>query len=158
MRTFTHAALVCLLVGAGCGPKVVAPKPEGPAGHREKSMGNCPSAVVGAVTRVRELGDGVLLDITADDGAASADIFARAQLHATMGAPDPAVPVHTGQHGGPGDSGHCPIIHLGTTVTVEQILGGARITVLATDPAAAHQLQRETRARLAYFEPTTPAP
>lgn len=121
-------------------------------------MSNCPSAVVGAITNMREVGDGLVLDVTADDPAAAEQILSRAQIHATMGAPIATETPHTGRHGGPGGVGHCPVIHLGTTVTVEEILGGARITVLATDPATAPDLRKQTRERLAWFDPTKAAP
>lgn len=152
MRTIGGLALACILVGA-CGPKAAPPAASGPAGQREKKMLNCPSAVAGAATAVRDIDGGVVLDITSDDSAASADILARAERHAALGEPRNTEPMHDGSHSGPGTLGHCPILHIGTTVAVEQILGGARVTVTAKDPAAAAALQHDTRERLAWFAP-----
>jgi len=157
MRAHVTVALASVLLLA-CGPRTVKPPLEGPAGRQEKAMSHCPSAVPGAVTNMREVGDGLVLDVTADDPAAAEEIATRAQVHATMGAPITTEMAHTGRHGGPGDVGHCPVIHLGTTVTVEEILGGARITVIATDPATAPELRKLTRERLAWFDPTKAAP
>lgn len=146
-------ALACTFVVAACGPKAAAPAPSGPSGLREKKMTNCPSAVVGAATAVREVEAGVVLDITASDLAAAAEIVARAQRHAALGEPGNTEPMHTGRHTGPGTLGHCPIIHLGTSVAVQEIDGGARVTVTANDPAAVPALQHATRERLAWFDP-----
>ncbi len=115
-------------------------------------MTNCPSAVKGAGTSLKEAADGVILDIIADDPAAIADIIARAHLNGSRGEPSTSGPPHTGQHTGPGTLGHCPIVHVGTTITVEEIHGGVRVTVIAKDPAAGPALQKETRARLAYLD------
>ncbi len=123
-------------------------------------MANCPSAVVGATTGSLAIDGGVVLDVTATDPAAAREIVELAHRHAAMGPPDPSRGLHTGRHGGPGgtESGHCPVIHVGTTVTVTDIAGGARITVLATDPAKAAELQRETRERIQWLDPSMRAP
>ena len=95
---------------------------------------------------------GISLDITAQDLGAAREIVARAR-HADDGPPDPAVRPHTGEHGGSGDIGHCPIVHRGTTVTVTEIGGGVRVVVLATDPTQVDALVTETRARLRWLDP-----
>lgn len=153
MRTSLRVALASIVLVVGCGPKAAPPAPAGPAGLREMKMTNCPSAVVGAATAVREVEGGVVLDITATDPAAAAEIFARAERHGAMGEPANTEPMHTSQHRGPGTLGHCPVIHVGTTVAVVQIDGGARVTVTANDPGAVPALQRDTRTRLAWFDP-----
>lgn len=153
MRTLSRLTIACVLLAAGCGPKVIAPPHEGPAGQREKLMSNCPSAVKGAATTVKDAADGVILDITADDPVAAKEILTRGHLNASRGEPLAGATPHTGQHTGPGTMGHCPIIHVGTTITIEDILGGVRVTVVANDPAAAPALKRQTRERLAFFDP-----
>ncbi|HVV81658.1 MAG TPA: hypothetical protein VHE35_01220 [Kofleriaceae bacterium] len=156
MRVHFGLAIACTLLGAGCKPSEPRAPAEGPAGLREKSMHNCPSAVVGATTSIRETADGVTLDVTSDDPAATREILARAEKHAAMGPPTGIQPLHNGLHGGPGDTGHCPVIHLGTTVTAEQIFRGARITIVANDPSTVAQLHRDTRDRLAWFDAAHP--
>ena len=151
MRTLRAVALACLVAGA-CGPRAAPPAPSGPSGMREKKMLNCPSAVALASTEARDVEGGIVLDITSDDTDATQQIWLRAQHQATLGEPRNTEPMHNGTHSGPGTLGHCPIIHTGTTVTVEQIFGGARVTVIANDPAAVVPLQRETRARLAWLD------
>lgn len=149
MRTLHPAASMCVLALAACSPSAAKVPLQGPTAQAADDMTLCPSAVTGASTSLKQLGDGVALDITADDPKAAEDIMARAQLHAAMAAPATAELAHPGNHAGLAERGQCPIIHDGTTVTVEQILGGARITVTAKDPAEAHALQRDTRERLA---------
>jgi TusA-related sulfurtransferase len=121
----------------------------------EHAMANCPSAVAGAATAMRAIDGGVVLDITAADPAAARAIAERAHRDVTLTPPDPARGEHSGAHGGPGDAGHCPVVHVGTTVTVEDIAGGARITVRTTDPTQAAALERETRERIEWLDPST---
>jgi hypothetical protein len=135
-----------------CKPTAAPPAPSGPPGHMEHQMGNCPAAVDGAVTAMARIEGGVSLDITAQDLGAAREIVARAR-HADDGPPDPAARPHTGEHGGSGDIGHCPIVHRGTTVTVTEIGGGVRVVVLATDPTQVDALVTETRARLRWLDP-----
>lgn len=137
---------------AACRAAPPPPPPSGPVGHMEHQMGNCPSAVDGAVTSMATISGGVQLDITAEDLNAAREIVARAR-HASDGAPDPAALPHTGEHGGPGDVGHCPIVHNGTTVTVTEIGGGVRVVVMADDPAKLDALIAETRERLQWLDP-----
>lgn len=138
-----------------CGATPPPPPPQGPTGHMEHGMANCPSAVAGAATAMRVIDGGVVLDITAADPEAARQIVQRAHRERTLTPPDPSRGEHTGEHGGPGDSGHCPVIHAGTTVTVMDIAGGARLTVIATDPSQADALERETRERIEWLDPST---
>lgn len=150
MRTL--GIVFALTLFAACKPTAAPPAPSGPAGHMEHQMGNCPAAVDGAVTAMTRIAGGVSLDITAQDLGAAREIVARAR-HADDGPPDPAARPHTGEHGGPGDVGHCPIVHRGTSVTITEIGGGVRIVVLADDPTQVDALVAETRARLQWLDP-----
>jgi hypothetical protein len=156
MRTYLFAfALI-----AACGnaaPKVADP-PAPRSGQRERAMENCPSAVPGAHTAVLDVEHGVALDITAPTPDAQAEIREAAKIHAQMGPPTGEHDMHTGHHGGPGMSGHCPIIHLNTQVTFVPRDGGARITVEALDPAQVEALRAETRARVMSLEIEAPRP
>ncbi len=117
-------------------------------------MANCPSAVPGAITGMRLVDGGVILDITATDPDAARAIVDRAHLAATHLPPDPVRGEHSGAHGGPGTTGHCPVVHVNTVVSVEDIAGGARITVMARDPAGTATLQAETRERIEWLDPS----
>lgn len=142
-----------LLVLAACGaspPPTDAPR----SGQRERAMENCPSAVPGAHTAVLDVDGGVELHITAPDAEGQADVRETALLHAQMGAPTGEHGMHTGDHGGPGRSGHCPILHDGTQVSVGTMDGGAKITVIAIDPARVDAIRAETRDRVFALEHT----
>jgi hypothetical protein len=143
-----------LTLAAACKPTTAPPPPSGPAGQMEHHMGNCAAAVDGAITAMTTVPGGVSLDITAADLGAAREIVARAR-HAEAGPPDPAAMPHTGEHGGPGDLGHCPIVHTATQVTVTEIGGGVRIVVIAADPAQADALVAETRERLQWLDPAS---
>lgn len=149
----TTRGLITLLLLAACRAAPAPPPPSGPAGKLEGRMGNCPSAVDGAVTTMTTVTGGVALDITSADLGVAREIVARANHHAAAGAPDPAAMPHTGAHGGPGDVGHCPVVHNGTRVTVTEIGGGVRIVMLAEDPSQAPALEAETRKRLQWLDP-----
>lgn len=151
MRTL--GSLVALVLYAACAATPAPPPASGPAGRMELRMGNCAAAVPGAVTTLTELRDGVALDITAADLNAAREIVARARRHGDAGEPDPAALPHTGAHGGGGDSGHCPIVHNGTRVTVTEIGGGVRVEVIALNPATVPDLIRETRDRVKWLDP-----
>jgi hypothetical protein len=103
-------------------------------GGKELGMMNCPSAVEGAVTRLEATPRGVDLTITAVDPSAREELVTLTKVHAAMRGPNLEKPIHHGQHGGPGTVGHCPVIHVGTEVTYEEVAGGVRIHVVAQDP------------------------
>jgi hypothetical protein len=136
MRTFL---LACLL--AACGPSM--------SGEKERGMMNCPSAVDGAKTSSARTDDGVDLTITADDAVARREIRMLARMHAAMREPNPEKAQHTGQHGGPGTIGHCPIVHGDTVVTFDEIQHGVTIHVTASSRADVAALQRTTEMRVA---------
>lgn len=117
-------------------------------GERPAHMRNCPSAVTGATTRATPTTDGVDVEITALDPAASKRIAELARLHAEMPAQLLFAPYHSGWHGGPGTIGFCPIIHEGTTISAQAVANGARVHVSARSPYAIKMLQAETQKRI----------
>jgi hypothetical protein len=117
-------------------------------GQLEHAMENCPSAVAGARTMARDLDRGIALDITSTTGDGEAAIRATAEIHARMGGPSPEHVEHTGEHGGPGTMGRCPIVHVGTQVLIAPIDGGVRVTMLALDPLQVDRIRAEVRDRL----------
>ncbi|HTR49518.1 MAG TPA: hypothetical protein VMJ10_02360 [Kofleriaceae bacterium] len=92
--------------------------------------------------------DGVDLVITSPDPDAQREIFARAFVQSWQGDPLAHVAPHTGEHGGPGSIGYCPIIHADTTVTYAAIPGGVRVHVAARHPLDVPALQQATEARV----------
>ncbi len=139
MRTLL---LSLLLAGSAPAPSHPAPSypssPQGllkPQGPLKRGMRNCPSALVGATTRVIHTKDGATLKITATDPVVQRQIIQLAIVHTHLGRPNPAEPAHSGMHGAPGNIGYCPIIHIGTRVTARRRSDGAVIHM--------HALHRE---------------
>jgi len=110
-------------------------------------MANCPSAVAGAITNVVDAPDGVFITVTAKDPGSQSRIFALAEVHGRIGGPEGNAPEHTGLHGGPGDIGHCPIVHVATRVSFTRIPDGVRFHVRALGADGVKALQDDTRAR-----------
>ena len=148
--------LLALLAACGAAPPPATAPPAPRSGQMERAMEHCPSAVPGAHTAVIDIDGGVALDITAQAAEAQGWIREAAQLHAQMGPPTDEHNRHTGRHGGPGRTGHCPVLHDGTQVTFVPIDGGARVTVLAVDTATLDALRAETRERVMSLELTPP--
>lgn len=112
-------------------------------------MRNCPNALAGTATKLTNTPDGVDLTITASDPAIQQQIVELAIVQAHMGHPNKSEMEHTGMHGGPGDIGYCPIIHIATTVTSTQIAGGAVIHIHAAVPEDVSHLQATIAGRVA---------
>ena len=112
-------------------------------------MQNCPSALAGTMTRLTNTADGVDLAITASDPSIQQHIVELSAVQAHMGHANKSEGRHTGMHGGPGDIGQCPIIHIETTVTFTEAPGGAVIHVRANAPEDVPNLQATIAARAA---------
>lgn len=133
---------------------VACSQPESPlraprSGHMEHEMSNCPNALPGANTSLGLTSDGVDLTITAVMPETQARIKTLAAEHSERGAPGGAM-MHTGQHGGPGMMGHCPVIHFDTIVTSTPLPDGAIIHIRAT--ASVEAVQREVTSRVAALQ------
>jgi hypothetical protein len=111
-------------------------------------MANCPSALSSAVTHVSDIPEGVAVAVTVSDPESHRRLLALADRHARIGDAE-GMPEHSGLHGGPGDIGHCPIIHFGTQVTFSQIPHGVRFYVRALGGVDVVALRGETRVRVA---------
>jgi hypothetical protein len=122
-------------------------------GNRKQKMVNCPSMVEGARTRIVEQADHVELLITAESPEAQAEIRDRARRQATIEGHLETPPTHDGKGTGGGSVGFCPIVHVGTRVTVTDIPGGAHIRVAAEDKSRAAELKAATRQRVASLPP-----
>jgi hypothetical protein len=124
-----------------------SPAAEG-AGTRK--MANCPSAVEGAKTSVKDSKEGVIVTVTGT-GDAVKDIRERAKHAADVSKmAEPPKVEHTAEGKGGGGLGRCPVVVEGdTTVDVKEIESGVEITVKAKKDVAA--LQKEAKARAANF-------
>ena len=143
---------VCAVL-AGCSsrpaPQPAAPKQAAPmSGELEHGMANCPSAVDGAETHLTNTPTGVDVTVTAQNADAQALIVQLAELHTRHEGMGNA-PQHTGQHGGPGSIGHCPIIHDGTQISMTSVEGGVVLHVDALAPERVKEVQAQTADRLA---------
>ena len=114
-------------------------------GNRQRQMAHCPSTVMGATTRVRDIAGGVEVTVTAQRPGAEREIRERARFHARNEAHTGSE--HTGRGTGSGLYGFCPGVIEGTRVSVEDVPEGARMSVRAARPADAPAIQRVTRER-----------
>ncbi len=124
-------------------------------------MAHCPSAILGAVTALKNTPDGVSVMVTAsppkDDVVAS--IRERTKKLAEIAA-DGGVgeSPHTGEGGGHGSIGRCPVVITATTLKIKDIPGGSQVDVKAKTPADVPKLQTEAKERAAKFQlPAAPS-
>jgi TusA-related sulfurtransferase len=116
-------------------------------------MSHCPSAVLGAVTVLKNTTDGVSVTVTApaDDGVKA--IRERSKLLAEItndaGTNEPA---HSGEGGGHGSIGRCPIVVTSTALKVKDVPGGSQVDVKAKMAADVPKLQAEAKERAAKFQ------
>ncbi len=148
-RSIVLAALALLPLGAcpNARPAPGDPPGENMTGKKELGMGNCPSAVTGARTELTLRDDGVDLKVTAPTLEGQREIRARAARQAMLPRLS-AAPRHSGEHGGPGTIGWCPVVHEGTIITPVDVPGGVIIHVQARTAGDVPALQRVTAARV----------
>ncbi len=179
LRVGLAAAVVVLSIGCGDtgggAPSGSAAKP-GPAGSAKPAastpakssasaatsaaapedekgkMGHCPVAAPGAKTEVKDVDKGVEIIVKGADAKVTEDIRARAKTIVERAKGESTKPQHSGQGGGGGVMGRCPIVLGGTEVKVEDTEGGSKFTVTAKDAAEVDWLRRETKERLAVLE------
>ena len=118
-------------------------------GLKEHQMANCPSAVAGATTIVENTKSGVIVTVTSDDDKKSDEIQRRAHVQQNVALQNARGALErTGGGTGSGKYGYCPGLIQGTTVAVDDLPDGARMTVRAASPNEVQSLQQMTRARL----------
>jgi TusA-related sulfurtransferase len=113
----------------------------GTAEKGDRKMANCPSAVAGAKTTVKEAGGAVVVTVLAKDAkdeASVKDIRERAKKNVELKHDGSDKAKHDGDGGGSGD-GRCPSVHEGATVTAKDVDGGTEMTV---KPKAAGDLKK----------------
>jgi TusA-related sulfurtransferase len=115
-------------------------------------MSHCPAAVAGAKVEIKEIDNGVEVTVTAADAKATDEIKERAKTIAERAKGENTKPQHSGQGGGGGVMGRCPIVLGGTDVKVEDAPGGSKFTVTAKDKAEVDWLRRETKERQAALD------
>src|SRR5688572_17979088 len=99
-----------------------------PATVGKGNMAHCPTAVKGAKVEIKDGPSAVEITVTGK-GDAVEEIRKRAKHVADASKKDPEAVVHDGAGGGGGGLGRCEIVLKDTTVTSEDVEGGAKITV-----------------------------
>jgi len=123
------------------------------AGPEERGgMSHCSAAVQGAKTEIKDIDKGVEIVVTAADAKVTEEIRGRAKTTAERAKGESTKPQHSGQGGGGGVMGRCPVVLGGTEVKVEDVDGGSKFTVTAKDAAEVDWLRREAKERLAALE------
>jgi len=153
MSSLSSVAAVVLCV-VGCS-SATEPPPAAKAppltsaldGKRVHGMLNCPSGVESSTTKMQMTAADVVLTITAPEINAQHKIVTLAHAHERSGNPRGGL-INNGEHGGPGSSGFCPIVHADTVIRVEEISGGAIVHVRPTDPAQLQALGSAIAARI----------
>lgn len=136
---FLLAACLCA-GGAFAGAPGAGPVPP-------SAMQNCPSAVAGATTALKDIAGGIQLTVTGK-GDAVAQIRARAK--ALVEASKSAAPatVHDSKGDGGGRTGRCPVVMFKSAVTSADVEGGVALTVKADSATDVDWLRTVTRERL----------
>jgi hypothetical protein len=115
-----------------------------------RKMANCPSMVEGAQTKIDDAAGAVVVTVTGT-GPAVDEIRARSKHLAEVSAKAPTEVKHTGEGEGGGGLGSCPIVLADTTITSEDVEGGAKLTVKpakAEDLAKLSALAKERHAKM----------
>ena len=122
-------------------------------------MAHCPSAVLGAVTKLKNTADGVSVTVTATSDDVTKSIRERTQhLLEIAGDAGATEPPHTGEGGGHGSIGRCPIVITGTTLKAKDVPGGSQVDVKSKVAADVAKLQAEAKERAAKFQLPNAAP
>ena len=112
------------------------------------AMGNCPTAVPGATTALKDVAGGIEVTITGADDATGMQIRDRMKkiTEAAKNEADSGQ-VHNHSGGGGGRMGRCTIVIRNTTFTSTDVPNGTKVTVLPKDAKEVDWLRRETRDR-----------
>ena len=99
--------------------------------------------------------DGVTVTLTGTDDATTIAIRDRvAHLVEIAKSPDggEGAPSHTGEGGGGGGIGRCPVVVQDTRLVAKDIPGGSQVDMKAKSAAAVPKLQAEAKERAAKFQ------
>jgi TusA-related sulfurtransferase len=120
-------------------------------------MAHCPSAIMGSITTVKNTKDGVTVTVTAKDDSMTKAIRERVAHLVEIAKPDAGGPSHTGEGGGHGSVGRCPIVLKDTLLAAKDVPGGSQVDVKAKSAAGVKELQDEAKERAEKFQLTAPA-
>lgn len=112
-------------------------------------MSNCPSAVANAKTEIADTDKGITVAVTAAEPEGISAIQARAKDVEAHAKDDAAQKPHSGQGGGAGQMGRCPVVVNDTSVTVAITDKGATFTIEPKNAKEVEWLRREAKERLA---------
>jgi TusA-related sulfurtransferase len=117
-------------------------------------MSHCPSAVQGSTTTLKNTTDGVSVVITAkgDDDVKSIRDRSKHLAEVANSPDDGGAMTHTGEGGGGGGLGRCPVVVKDTTLKVKDVPGGSQVDVKAKAAADVPKLQAEAKERAAKFQ------
>ena len=107
----------------------------------------CPSAVPGAKTEIAEADGALVVTVTAE-GDAIADVRRRAAHLESVYKAESATTDHSGEGTGGGGTGQCPVVMDDTTLAVESVDGGVKITIKPADAAKLADLKKTAETRL----------
>jgi hypothetical protein len=110
-------------------------------------MQNCPAAVPGAKTEIKNGSDAVQVTVTAEGATKVDEIRKRAKHVAEAAKAHPTAVAHSGDGHGGGGLGRCEVVMKDTVVTTEDVAGGSRFTIKPTKPVDIEWLKREIATR-----------
>jgi TusA-related sulfurtransferase len=118
-------------------------------------MAHCPSAIAGVTTTLKNTKEGVTVTLTGTDDATTKSIRERVEhLVEIAKSPDAGegAPSHTGEGGGGGGIGRCPVVVQDTKLLAKDIPGGSQVDMKAKSAAEVGKLQAEAKERAAKFQ------
>jgi len=122
-------------------------------------MAHCPSAIAGVTTTLKNTKDGVSVILTGKDDTTTKSIRERV-AHLVEVSKNPeggaAAVTHTGEGGGGGSIGRCPVVLQDTVLTAKDIPNGSQVDVKAEAAAGVATLQAEAKERAAKFQLPVP--
>ena len=151
------AALIALatVLSAMSQAQTLAKNDPNMTGKRELQMMQCPSAVTGAATRVKDVPQGVEVAVTASPEWAQREIQRRAAVQQQVAAKKTrGTEEHTGEGTGSGRYGFCPGMLQNTTLKTVDTADGVRMVITADQPAQLATLRQTTRERAAKLHQT----
>lgn len=131
------------------GAASAAPASSAEADPAKGGMSHCPNAVDGAKVDIQDDPKGVVMMVTASDEKATTTIRERAKWVKERARAESGKTQHTGEGGGGGVLGRCPVVLKATKVAVEETPGGSKFTIEPADTKELDWLRREVRERQA---------
>jgi TusA-related sulfurtransferase len=120
-------------------------------------MAHCPSAIAGTTTSLRNTKDGVSVTVVGSDDVTTKSIRERVKhlvdvAKSPEGGAGPAVASHTGEGGGGGSVGRCPVVLKDTMLAAKDVPGGSQVDLKAKTAGDVPKLQAEAKERAAKFQ------